>query len=90
MTRAAAAEQAGHLRVLPPARLGHYQIEIARGWLYYGDRHRALRSLRHARRVSPQLTRMHPLVRDTVHVIARTEPRPTEELRSFAAWLGAT
>jgi transcriptional regulator with XRE-family HTH domain len=81
-------DKAGYLATLPPSRTGHYRIEAARAWLYYGDRHRALRSLQAARRVSPQLVRMHPMVRDTVHVIARAEPRPNEDLRSFASWLG--
>jgi transcriptional regulator with XRE-family HTH domain len=88
ITRAQQVDAAGHLRVLPPSRAGHYRIEVARGWLYNGDRHRALRSLQAARRLSPQLVRIHPMVRDTVHVIARAEPRPSEDLRSFAAWLG--
>jgi hypothetical protein len=90
ITRAAQVERAGHLRALPPSRTGHYRIEVARGWLYHGDRRRALQALQAARRVSPQLVRIHPLVRDTVHVIARAEPRPSEELRSFATWLGLT
>ena len=88
VSRAEQVDRAGYLRVLPPARTGHYRIEVARGWLYHGDRHRALRALQAARRVSPQLVRIHPMVRDTVHVIARNEPRPGEELRSFTAWLG--
>lgn len=86
--RAARVEKAGHLRALPPSRAGHYRIDVARGWLYHGDRHRALRALEAARRASPQLVRIHPMVRDTVHIIASAEPRPSEELRSFAAWLG--
>jgi hypothetical protein len=28
------------------------------------------------------------MVRHTVRIIARGEPRPSEELRTFAAWLG--
>jgi hypothetical protein len=28
------------------------------------------------------------MARETVRVIARTETRPSEDLRSFAAWLG--
>ena len=64
------------------------QIELARGWLYHGDRHRALSALRRARRVAPQQARYHPMVRDTVRAIAHAEPRPSEELRSFASWLG--
>ncbi len=88
VSRAEDAERAGHLRVLPPSRVGHYRIEVARGWLYHGDRHRALRALQAARRVSPQQVRFHPMVRDTVSVIAGAERRPSEELRSFATWLG--
>jgi hypothetical protein len=90
VSRAAQTEKAGYLRALPPSRAGHYRIDIARGWLYHGDRHRALRALQAARRVSPQLVRIHPMVRDTIYVIARAEPRPSEELRSFAAWLGVS
>jgi len=86
--RAAGAERAGHVRMMPPVRAGHYRIELARGWLYHGDWHRALAALRAGRRVSPQLVRIHPMVRDTVSAIAHAERRPSEELRSFTAWLG--
>ena len=86
--RAEAAERAGHVRMMPPVRAGHYQIELARGWLYHGDWRRALAALRAGRRVSPQLVRIHPLARDTVAAIAHAERRPSEDLRSFAAWLG--
>jgi transcriptional regulator with XRE-family HTH domain len=88
VSRAEQVERAGYLGALPPSRVGHYRIEVARGWLYHGDRHRALRSLQAARRVSPQQARFHPMVRDTVQVIAESEPRPSDELRTFAAWLG--
>jgi transcriptional regulator with XRE-family HTH domain len=86
--RAEGVQRAGYLGSLPPSRLGHYQIELARGWLYHGDRHRALGALRRARRIAPQQARYHPMVRDTVQAIAYAEPRPNEELRSFASWLG--
>jgi len=88
VSRAAAVEGAGYLTVLPPVRRGKNGIEVARGWLYHGDRRRALRALEAARRVSPQQVRYHPMVRETVRAIAHAETRPTEELRSFAAWLG--
>jgi tetratricopeptide (TPR) repeat protein len=74
--------------VLPPERLGHYRIDLARGWLYHGDRRRALGALRAARQVAPQQARYHPMVRETVLAIAHAEPRPNEDLRSFATWLG--
>ena len=38
--------------------------------------------------MAPQQCRYHPLVRDTVQAIAHAEPRPNEDLRAFAAWLG--
>jgi transcriptional regulator with XRE-family HTH domain len=88
ISRAAQVERAGHIRAVPPVRAGHYRIELARGWLYHGDRHRSLAALRAGRRVSPQLVRIHPMVRDTVSAIAHAERRPSEELRSFTAWLG--
>lgn len=88
VSRAVDLEKAGHLTMLPPSRTGHYRIELARGWLYHGDRRRALLTLRAARRVAPQQVRYHPMVRETVGAIARAESRPSEELRSFVAWLG--
>ncbi len=88
VSRAQDAARAGYLDRLPPVRVGHYHIEVARGWLYHGDRRRALSALNRARRVAPQQARHHPMVRDTVQAIAHAEPRPSEELRSFATWLG--
>ena len=88
ISRAAQVERAGHIRAVPPVRAGHYRVELARGWLYHGDRHRSLAALRAGRRVSPQLVRIHPMVRDTVYAIAHADRRPSEELRSFTAWLG--
>jgi transcriptional regulator with XRE-family HTH domain len=88
LTRAREVERAGHLGGLPPVRVGHYHIEVARAWLQAGDSRRALAALRRAMRVAPQQARCHPMVREAVRAIAHAEPRPSEELRSFAAWLG--
>jgi transcriptional regulator with XRE-family HTH domain len=88
LTRAGEVERARYLASLPPVRVGHYYIEVARAWLYHGDSRRALGALRRARRVAPEQTRCHPMVREAVRAIAHAEPRPNEELRSFAAWLG--
>ncbi|GAA4104368.1 helix-turn-helix domain-containing protein [Actinomadura miaoliensis] len=73
---------------LPPERAGHHWIDVARAWYYYGDRRRAFEALRRARRVSPQQARIHPMVRDLVQTIATAEARPSEDLRTFASWLG--
>ncbi|TYB58348.1 helix-turn-helix transcriptional regulator [Nonomuraea sp. PA05] len=77
--------------VLPPTvapvRLGHFQIDLARGWLYHGDRRRALEALYTARRIAPQQTRNHPMVRETVRMLNQLERRPSRLLTRFAAWL---
>jgi transcriptional regulator with XRE-family HTH domain len=88
VTRAERFERAGHLAVLPAVRIGQYRLDVARAWLYHGDGRRALRALQAGRRAAPQLIRVHPMVRETVRVIAHSETRPSEDLRSFAAWLG--
>ncbi|MGH3864899.1 MAG: helix-turn-helix domain-containing protein [Pseudonocardiaceae bacterium] len=72
----------------PPCRVGHYWIDLARAWLLHGDRARALDSLQQARRIAPQLTRYHPQVHETVHVLAVRDARSTASLRHFAAWCG--
>jgi hypothetical protein len=88
VTRAERFERGGHLRALPAVRVGQYRLDVARGWLYHGDSHRALRALQAGRRAAPQLVRVHPMARETVRAIAHAETRPNEDLRSFAAWLG--
>jgi transcriptional regulator with XRE-family HTH domain len=88
LTRARELERAGYLGSLPPVRAGHFYIDVARAFLYHGDSRRALGALIRARRVAPQQARVHPMVRDAVRAIAHAEPRPSEALRSFAAWLG--
>ena len=88
VTRAERFEHEGYLRFLPPVRAGQYRLEVARGWLYHGDKRRALRALEAGRRAAPQLVRVHPMARETVRAIAHQETRPSQELRSFAAWLG--
>jgi hypothetical protein len=71
-----------------PSRAGHYWIDLSRAWLLHGDRRQALDSLQHARRIAPQLTRYHPQVRETVHILAMQDTRSTGSLRHFAAWCG--
>ncbi len=71
-----------------PARVGHHWIDLSRAWLLHGDRQRALDSLQQARRIAPQLTRYHPQVHETVHILAARDARSTASLRNFAAWCG--
>jgi transcriptional regulator with XRE-family HTH domain len=75
-------------RDLPPARAGHHWIDVARAWYYYGDRSRAFDALRRARKAAPQQVQIHPIARELVQTIASAEARPSEQLRTFASWLG--
>jgi hypothetical protein len=58
--------------------------------MLHGDREHALRSLMTARRVSPQQTRYHPTVRETLFAIAAADRRSTDSLSGFARWAGIT
>jgi transcriptional regulator with XRE-family HTH domain len=72
---------------VPAVRRGHHYIDVARGYLLNDDNRGALRALQTARRIAPQQTRHHPMVRETVQVIA-ANGRGTDELTRFAKWLG--
>lgn len=71
-----------------PVRHGHYYIDLARGFLYHGDRRKSEDALWTARRIAPQLTRNHPMVRETVRMLAESERRRSSSLSDFASWLG--
>lgn len=70
------------------SRVGHHYIDLARAWTLHGDRDRALRSLLTARQISPQQTRYHPSVRETLYAIASADRRSTDSLSGFARWAG--
>jgi transcriptional regulator with XRE-family HTH domain len=71
-----------------PSRVGHYWIDLSRGWLLHGDRRKALACLEAARRAAPQVTRYHPQVHETVQSLAVRDQRTTASLARFAAWCG--
>jgi hypothetical protein len=72
---------------VPPIRRGHHYIDLARGYAMAEDYAGSLRCLQEARRIAPQQTRHHPMVRETVLSIAAAR-RGREELSLFASWLG--
>jgi transcriptional regulator with XRE-family HTH domain len=85
-----AVQRARHVRLgsrVPSVRRGHHYIDLARGYVMAGDPSGALRSLQRARRIAPQQTRHHPMVRETVLAIASAR-RGREDLSLFASWLG--
>lgn len=72
---------------VPSIRRGHHYIDLARGYVMAGDYAGSLRCLQTARRISPQQTRHHPSVRETVMAIAAAR-RTREDLSLFASWVG--
>jgi tetratricopeptide (TPR) repeat protein len=70
----------------PRERSGHHFIDLARGYQLHGNREAALQALNKARRLSPQQTRYHPSVRETVLTLAEQDRRTTESLSTFARW----
>jgi transcriptional regulator with XRE-family HTH domain len=72
----------------PRERVGHHWIDLARGYQLHGDRARSLQALNLARQISPQQTRYHPQVRETIVTLAEHERRRSDTLAGFARWAG--
>ncbi|HEX5407766.1 MAG TPA: helix-turn-helix transcriptional regulator [Pseudonocardiaceae bacterium] len=74
----------------PAERVGHHWIDLARAYQLHGDRDRSLATLQRARTTSPQQTRYHPQVRETVRTLAEADRRRSDSLAGFARWAGIT
>jgi transcriptional regulator with XRE-family HTH domain len=78
--------------VIPPTtqreRIGHHCIDLARGYLIHGDKTKAFAVLHEAKKIAPTQTRYHPMVHETIRVLAREETRSNDTIRGFAAWCG--
>ncbi|PKW15407.1 helix-turn-helix domain-containing protein [Saccharopolyspora spinosa] len=77
-------------RAMPKRRQGHHFIDLARAYHMHGDRKNALKSLQEARRIAPQQTRLHPMVRQTAALLVHDHRRSNPDLTNFAGWLGLT
>jgi transcriptional regulator with XRE-family HTH domain len=64
---------------LPNSRQGHHHMDLARAWLWDGNRDMALQELETAERVAPQLIRNHPIARSTLRSIVYAERATTRE-----------
>jgi transcriptional regulator with XRE-family HTH domain len=74
---------------LPPSRISHHHLDIARAWLWHGDRHRSLYELETAEKIAPQLIRSHPIAHALVSRLIEAERAGTgERLRRIANRLG--
>ncbi|MFF2039762.1 helix-turn-helix domain-containing protein [Kitasatospora sp. NPDC058170] len=68
-----------HVSALPKSRRGHHHMDLARAWLWDGNRDRALADLETAERIAPQLVRNHPIARATLRKIVYAERATTRE-----------
>ncbi|WP_269855537.1 helix-turn-helix domain-containing protein [Streptomyces sp. RPT161] len=64
---------------LPNSRQGHHHMDLARAWLWDGNRDKALSELEQAEQVAPQLVRNHPIARSTLRSIVYAERAATRE-----------
>jgi hypothetical protein len=77
-----AVRRGARLRVdprLPKSRAGHHYLDMARGWLWHGDRERALASLEKADAVAPALIRHHPMAQAAARALLDAEQRGYRE-----------
>jgi hypothetical protein len=64
---------------LPNSRQGHHHMDLARAWLWDGNRDKAVQELETAERIAPQLIRNHPIARSTLRSIVYAERAATRE-----------
>ncbi|MBT2397224.1 helix-turn-helix domain-containing protein [Streptomyces sp. ISL-100] len=69
----------GLIAALPNSRQGHHHMDLARAWLWDGNRDKALKELESAERIAPQLIRNHPIARSTLRSIVYAERAATRE-----------
>lgn len=64
---------------LPNSRRGHHHMDLARAWLWDGNRDKSLKELEKAELIAPQLVRNHPIARSTLRSIVYAERASTRE-----------
>jgi hypothetical protein len=73
---------------LPASRAGHHYLDMARAWLWHGDRQRSLSALERADATAPALIRNHPMAKATLRALREAEQRSySERLRSLGSKL---
>lgn len=67
------------ISALPKSRQGAHHMDLARAWLWHGNRDKALTELEIAERIAPQLVRHHPIARTTLRSMVYAERTATRE-----------
>jgi transcriptional regulator with XRE-family HTH domain len=74
-----AEDKGAALQSLQKSRRGHHHMDLARAWLWDGNRDRAVDELERAEKIAPQLIRNHPLARAALRRIVYAERVVTRE-----------
>lgn len=72
-------------RSLMPERHAHHHIDMSRAWLWTGRPEKALDAVLTAERIAPQMTRYHPMARETAARLVDSSRRLPESLDGLAA-----
>lgn len=72
-------DKAATLLSLQKSRRGHHHMDLARAWLWDGNRDKAMDELERAEKIAPQLVRNHPIARATLRRIVHAERVATRE-----------
>jgi transcriptional regulator with XRE-family HTH domain len=67
------------IAALPKSRQGHHHLDLARAWLWDGNRDKALTELETAEHLAPQLIRHHPIARSVLRSLVHAERVPERE-----------
>lgn len=73
---------------MPATRAGHHYIDLARAYVLTGNRAGTLGALEAAKKLAPEQTRYHPMVRETTRALLTLHRRANPELTAFTTWLG--
>lgn len=71
-----------------PERMSHHYIDLSRAWLWQGWWDKALACVLTAERIAPQMTRYHPMSRETVARLLDIQRRLPSPLRGLARRMG--
>jgi hypothetical protein len=69
-------------------RASHHWIDVASAKVAEGDRAGSFAALQTARRTSPNHTRFHPTIRQSVATLVRLDRSDSDTLTGFAKWAG--
>lgn len=72
----------------PASRAAHHCAEVARAQVWTGRTDAAFQNLLKARKLAPQQTKYHPMVRETFATLAHAKRTAPDTMMNYGHWLG--